>query len=179
MSRSWSTGAGVGGVGSSGGRMDFDVNARSEYNDYKSYAENRSHVAYNSVADAVRGNLDANAVSKLFFGEMNVNAIQKGIKNMVLNKTCGKQRIGDQSYAELFQVMRAIYLKDSINSLYDVVGQVRNLNGQVLDFCVPRILTELEMHDTYINDISNLPVPLLYGESTSVAGTKTLELKRF
>lgn len=163
------------------GRVDFDTNKQSNYADYASYAESSksSHISNFAVADAVKGNLNTNPVSKLFFSEVNVQAIQTGIRNMVLNKTCGKNRLGDQSYNELFQVMRAIYLKDSINSNFDIVGQVRKLNEQVLDYTVPRILTELDMHDAYIRDISKLPTPMLRGESTSVAGTKTLELKTF
>jgi hypothetical protein len=75
--------------------------------------------------------------------------------------------------------MRATYLQESNNSVVDVVGQVKRLNELVLMYCVPRIMSEYQQHARYIKDISSLPVPMAYGEATSVAGTKSLEIKRF
>ena len=146
--------------------------------DYRSFVEERSTPS-DYEHDAVKGNVASNPVSNLFFSDVNIDALQRGIINMVLNKSCGKLNVGKQSTSELLIVMRAKYLQESINSFIDVVGQVKRLNEQVLVYCIPRIMNELEMHNTYIRDISTLPVPMRHGESTSVAGTKTLERKTF
>lgn len=132
----------------------------------------------NFVVDALRGNLGKCPVSELFFSDVNIDALQIGMHNMILNKSCGKYKIGRQSDKELSIIMRAIYLQNSKNSKYDVVGQVRSLNEEVLNFAVPRLLNELEMHDTYLKDIQKMPVPMSYGINTSVTGTKTLELRK-
>lgn len=132
----------------------------------------------NFVSDALKGNIGRNAVSELFFSDVNIDALQLGMHNMVLNKSCGKYNIGRQSDKELAIIMRAIYLQDSVNSKYDVLGQVRHLNEQVLNFTVPRLINELGMHDTYLQDIQKMPVPMAYGQNTSVAGTKNLELTK-
>lgn len=147
--------------------------------DYPNIAEDTPISKYNFKADVAKGNMGENPVMELFFSDMNVTLLQRGIINMVLNKSCGKYKIGEQSLNELLTVMRATYLQESTNSIVDVVGQVKRLNELVLMYCVPRILNEYEMHVRYIKDINTLPVPMAYGQATSVTGTKTLEIKRF
>lgn len=146
--------------------------------DYQNVAE-VSRVPSKFKDDVAKGNMADGPVMDLFFSELNINMLQKGIVNMVLNKSCGKYRIAQQSTSELLTIMRATYLQESMNSIVDVVGQVKRLNELVLMYSVPRIINEKEMHDRYIKDISTLPVPMAYGQATSVAGTKTLELTRF
>jgi hypothetical protein len=158
------------------GRLNLDISVSQP--DYNSFVECRS-MPTNYVNDAIKGNMAQTPVSELFFSDYNVQLLQKGIQNMVLNKSCGKYKIGTQSPNELLTVMRATYLQDGLNSIANVVHQVKKLNEIVLMYCVPRILSELEMHNTYLKDISTLPVPMKYGENTNVAGTKTLELKHF
>jgi hypothetical protein len=146
--------------------------------DYQNVAE-ASRTPSKFKDDVAKGNMADGPVMDLFFSELNINMLQKGIVNMVLNKSCGKYRIAQQSTSELLTIMRATYLQESMNSIVDVVGQVKRLNELVLMYSVPRIINEKEMHDRYIKDISTLPVPMAYGQATSVAGTKTLELTRF
>jgi len=155
-----------------------DLTSKGATPDYQTIAETRT-VPTNYANDAIRGNVGPGPVSELFFSDYNVNALQRGIQNMVLNKSNGKFKIGPQSPNELLTIMRATYLQESINSVAEVVHQVKKLNELVLMYSVPRILSEIEMHNTYLHDVSTLPVPLKYGENTSVAGTKSLELKHF
>jgi len=148
------------------------------FSDYDTVLEdNKTPTNYGN--DALKGNIGVNPVSKLYFSELNLKSLQIGIKNRVLNETCGKYHVGDQSNTELLIVMRGIYLQDVKSSNIEVVIQVRLLNGQVLDYVVPRIIDELHMRDRYIKDISTMNVPMAYGENTNVAGTKQLEFKRF
>lgn len=155
------------------GRITFDQSER--YDDYKLY--NGTIKSYEH--DALKGNIQKNNVSCIYFSKTNIEALQLGIKNMVLNKTCGKIKIGDQSVDELLIIMRAIYLNKSKNSILDPLKQVKDLNSQVLNYSVPKIIEEAKMHTSYINRITQLPVPLEHGEATSVKGTKTLELRKF
>jgi len=158
----------------SNGRVDLNQQI---YSDFVSRGE--SNRLFDYTSDAVKGNVAADPVADLFFSRENIGLVQLGLKNMVLNHSCGKRRIGDQSMEELLQVMRAVYLQDALHQPYDYKGQVRRLNETVLRYCVPRILNEMEMHDTYLNELSRQPAPMKYGESTSVTGSKFLELKRF
>ena len=138
----------------------------------------RQDTQKNFVNEALRGHIARSPLSDLFFSDLNIDALQLGMRNMVLNNSCGKYNIGRQSDKELTIIMRGMYLQTPSNNQYNLVKQVQNLNARVLAFVIPRLLNELQMHDTYLNDISKLPVPLCYGENTSVAGSKYLELKK-
>ena len=162
------------------GRVDlYNSRGAAASSDFPTIAEASPISKSNFKADVAKGNIAENPVMDLFFSDMNITLLQRGIVNMVLNKSCGKYRIGQQSPNELLTVMRATYLQESNNSVVDVVGQVKRLNELVLMYCVPRIMSEYQQHARYIKDISSLPVPMAYGEATSVAGTKSLEIKRF
>jgi hypothetical protein len=152
------------------GRITFET--KSNYTDYQLHVN--KHVK-NFEHDALKGNLETNPVACLFFGPENVSILQTGMRNMVLNKTCGRISIGDQSVDELLIIMRSMYLNHSKNSILDVVSQVRELNKRVLQFAVPRIIEEAKMHQAYIKRISELPTPLDHGKNDSVKGSKSLE----
>ncbi len=124
-------------------------------------------------------NIDKNAVNTLFFSTTNIEALQHGIRYLVYKNSCKKHVIDKQSVNELQQIMKAMYLQNGLNQLGNTLEQVKRLNGFVLDYCVPKIIKELDMYETYRKDISQLPVPLDRGISSSVTGTKILELKRF
>ena len=148
-----------------------------KYNDWQMIKESNT-IPSNFCNDALKGNIQASPVSKLFFSEMNIQALQTGIRNTVLNKTCGKTQIGAQSVNELMTIMRSIFLQESQHSnILSPVSQVKSLNAKVIMYAAPRIISEARMHEAYIKRSSVLPVPFEYCTSTSVAGTKTLEQK--
>jgi hypothetical protein len=157
------------------GRITFSSNT--SYDDYKMTIQDNIG---NFADKALQGIIQCSPVSRLFFSELNIKALQRGIKNMVLNKSCGKIVIGDQSLNELLTVMRSIYLQESrYSNVMSHVEQVKKLNEKVLYYTVPRILSEFRMHKAYIDRITSLPVPMEYGQATSLAGSKTLEQKIF
>lgn len=129
--------------------------------------------------EAIQGIHTKTPLNDLFFSQRNIDALQLGIRNMVANKTNNEFVIGNQSEVELQVVMRAIYLSNAKHLPYDIVGQVRDLNAKVLDYCVPRILEEIRMFNHYKNDVSQLPMPLERGQFSSAKGTRFLERKEF
>jgi hypothetical protein len=163
----------------SSGRIQ--LNKTEKINDYPLYGKSSdSSVQTSSVEDAMlKGNIESNPLSKLFFSDTNIAALQQGMRNMILNKTNGEYKIGNQSQDELLTVMRAIYFDKAKNLPYDVVNQVKQLNQCVLAYTVPRIIDEVKMYQTYLNDISSGPQFFDRPESTSVAGTKVLEIKKY
>lgn len=157
------------------GRIDFSSN--NYYNDWNMSDNN---ISGNFAEKALKGIIQCSPLSRLFFSELNIKALQQGIKNIILNKTCGKLRIGDQSVNELLTIMRSVYLQETRHSyLLSPIDQVKKLNENVLLFAVPRIMSEAKMHEAYIQRITSLPVPMEYGMATSLAGSKTLEQKIF
>lgn len=118
-------------------------------------------------------------LNDLYFSDQNIRILQLGIRNMIANLSQGEFQIGNQSEVELQVIMRAIYLSNAKHLPYDIVGQVRELNKQVIDYCVPRIMEEIRMFKYYKKDVSQLPMPMARGEFSSSKGMKVLESREF
>jgi hypothetical protein len=140
----------------------------------------RISVDTNPAQDLMRGNWTENKLSQTFFGPENTRIIQNEIKNEIYNRSGNKRWvIDDQSVDELQIVMRSIFLQYSKNLDNNIPGQIKVLNDLVIEWCVPRILSEIGMYQYYLNDISKLPVPMSHPASQSSAGTKSLPFRKF
>ena len=71
-------------------------------------------------------------------------------------------------------IMRAMYLQYSKNNTFNLEGQLRELNDLVVKWAVPRIISEIEQYNYYLNDISHLPIPLEKPLNMSSAGSRSL-----
>jgi hypothetical protein len=158
------------------GRVDTTQNAN--FNMYALF-KNGDNKLTEFSNEAIQGVHTKTPLNDLFFSQTNVDALQLGIRNLVANRTNNEFNIGKQSEVELQVIMRAIYLSDAKHLPYDIIGQVRDLNSKVLDYCVPRILEEIKMFNYYKNDVSRLPIPLDRGEFISAKGTRSLEQREF
>jgi hypothetical protein len=116
-------------------------------------------------------------VSNLFFSMKNVNIIQNGIRAGVYKMSQEKYVIDNQNADSLNIIMRAIYLQNSLNLPDNVTKQIEDLNHIVINYCVPRIYSEVKGYVKYKEDASTLAVPL--DKPMSVYIDKTVELKRF
>jgi hypothetical protein len=140
----------------------------------------RTKVDTSAGHDLMRGNWLETSLSQTFFGPENTRSIQNEVKKEVYNRSGDKKWvIDDQSADELQIVMRSIYLQYSKNQANNIPGQIKDLNDLVIEWCVPRILSEIGMYQYYLNDISKLPVPMSHPASQSSAGSKTLPLRKF
>lgn len=120
------------------------------------------------------------APTNLFMSKKNVDALQDAIRYRVWVDTGGEQVIGRQSDAELAIVMRSIVLQYGRNDgRSDVLEQVRELNARVIDWCVPKIVSEIKQYVRYREDASTLPSPMPYGGLATSKGTRQMEFKRF
>jgi hypothetical protein len=75
-------------------------------------------------------------------------------------------------------IMRGMYLQYAKNNPFNIEGQIQELNKLVIDWAVPRIISEIEQYQYYLNDISHLPIPLEKPLSMSSAGTKSLPFRK-
>lgn len=160
-----------------GGRIQL---GNEKYTDYQRTAESTTLVRDNIIEDvALKGKIQSTQLSKVFFSQTNIDALQLGLRNSVYNNSNGTYGIGKQSVDELLIVMRSIFAENARNLPFKILEQVRDLNDLVLKYCVPRILSELEQHSTYIKDIQQGPTFFDRPGSTSVTGTKSLEFIKF
>jgi hypothetical protein len=118
-------------------------------------------------------------LSNLFFSRLNISAVQQGIRYSVYKDSKGNFTIDNQSEKELLMIMRSVYLTNSTELPFDIVNQVRDLNKLILDYCVPKIIQELNMNNTYKHDITHMPNPMSRSTNVSIKGANTLERKEF
>jgi len=159
------------------GRIDIINNTFNEKNNTL-YQEDSSPL--NLYTDeALKGIQTKSLLSIVFFSDKNIQIIQNNIRYGVFKQSNEKHVIGEQSPLQLQIIMRAMYLQYSKNLNDNIKEQVVELNDMVTNYCVPKILSELQQYMQYKHDVSNLYVPIPRSLNTSVAGTKTLSLDRF
>jgi hypothetical protein len=130
--------------------------------------------------DMLRGNWEENAVSKGFFSKVNLDRIQNAIRKIVYERSQPKGYVIDnQSADELKMIMRAIYYTYARNLPFNTNEQIEELNGRVIEWSVPHILSAVDHYMYYIQDISHMPVPLAQPMHLSRAGTKSKPLAPF
>jgi hypothetical protein len=134
------------------------------------------------TCDALKG-MEANETALLFMSAVNVDALQEAVRYQVFLRSQGRHTIGRQSDTELISVMRSMYLQYGRNTTQEDgradLAEVKRLNSIVLDYCVDRIMAEINIYLTYRADISELPVPMQRGEFSSSKGSRSLVQKEF
>lgn len=129
--------------------------------------------------EALRGGFAENPLSDIFLSQQNIDALQEGIRYRVYVKSGNKHVIGRQSDVDLKIVMRSVYIQHSKNKSFDILGQVRDLNAIVLDYCVNQIMGEINMYVRFRADQQSIPEPFARSENVSSAGTRQLIMKEF
>ena len=124
-------------------------------------------------------NINCTDVSSIFFSDNNVNILQFGIRNKILNDTQGKYKIGKQSDTDLKIIMRSMYFQYGKNVANDIIDQVRDLNTLVIEWSVKEIISNIKQSERYIMDISTLPIPLDRASLPSQKGLKQLEITKY
>ena len=109
--------------------------------------------------DSVKGILEENNLTRLFFSPQNIEAIQIMIRYYV-HKLSDGQIVSKQSPDELFIIMRSIMLQYGNFVSSGVVNEIKRLNRKVVNICSEKISSELNQYNHYIDDLQKLPVPL-------------------
>ena len=117
-------------------------------------------IAKDNQETAIKGIIESNPVNTVFLSDMNMTALQDGIKYGVYQRTA--QRIGDQSPQELYIVMRSIMLQyaNFQTNADTIVEEVRRLNTKVLIYCIENVSSNVLQKVQYLADIQTLPVPI-------------------
>ena len=169
-----------------------NIMSRNNYPDYDLQKCNDANTSTNGY-DIVSRDLAHTPISALFFSKTNIDALQQGICNRIFNESKGKYDISKQSETELKIVMRSMYLDSlrggvpdpkHIQRLNDpaqnsTLEKVKRLNQSVLDWCVPRIMSNIQQYERYKADVSQLPNPMDRPSYLTSSGTRSLEFQSF
>lgn len=131
----------------------------------------------NAGMEGVRGNLERTPLNQAYFSASNFQIIQNGIRKAVFDQT--GTIIDPVGSDDLFMIMRAIYLQYCRNLPTQIKEQIVDLNERIVAWCVPKIVSEISMFETYKKDISTLPIPMSHPVNISSAGTRSLPYKPF
>jgi len=130
-----------------------------------------------NFANAMKYSLENTHLSVTFFSAGNVTLLESGIKAEVYRLSNQTHLIDKQDYDQMYMIMRSIFLQHARHQEGNIPKQIEELNRRVIDYCAPRILTEIVSYIHYKKDISTLVVPL--DKPKSVSKDKSIEFKRF
>lgn len=116
-------------------------------------------------------------LSRAFFSGENLNGLQTNLRYKVWTLSQMKHVIGTQDENELKVIMRSVFLQNALNQPMDILQQVLDLNNMVLEYCSQNILTQVTQYVAYNDHISQDRYVPEHSMSTSVRGSKQLELK--
>ena len=122
--------------------------------------------------ESMVGIFEPTRLNTLFFSKDNLDIIQNKIRYGVWKKSGEKYKIDRQSDAEIQIIMRSIFLQHSPNLENGIKQQIEYLDNLIVDWCVPKIIAEVQQYVGYINDIEKLPMPIDRPVNLSSKGTK-------
>lgn len=109
-------------------------------------------------------------LNTLFFSEFNQNLLQRGIRQSFKNKT--GISIDRQNPADLYSMMRVVFINNAGDHHTRVNEQVKFMNTRVIEAALGQIQTGVSQYMAYVQDIDTIAVPLDQPMNTSTVGKK-------
>ena len=109
-------------------------------------------------------------LNTLFFSEFNQNLLQRGIRQSFKNKT--GIAIDRQNPADLYSMMRVVFINNAGDHHARVNEQVKVMNTRVIEAALGQIQTGVSQYMAYVQDIDTISVPLDQPINTSTVGKK-------
>ena len=141
--------------------------------------DGQKHIKNDYGSEAIKGIHGDTDINNVYFSQNNIESLQKMIRYNIWLISEKKFVIDRQSDSELRIIMRSIYLQYCQHQPDKIREQVAYLNKLVLDYCLPKIYSEIKQYYMYKESVSGLPRPIERSINMSVKGSKTLEIKNF
>lgn len=124
-------------------------------------------------------------LTQMFFSEQNIKNIQNILRLLTFKET--NYVISDQSVTELLIIMRSIFLeysahpplldkqmskadKDKVLMMYR--DEVSRLNDIVINYVVPKVVSQIQQYISYLEDASSQPYQMDLPKNVSSTGTR-------
>jgi hypothetical protein len=101
---------------------------------------------------------DIGELETRFFSKENIELINKQLILTVYKKTNKKFLICNQKEQDLIIVMRYVFIEFARHLPYDITGQIKDLNCNVVGEILPTIVSNVDQKVGYLRDISTQPV---------------------
>jgi len=142
-------------------------------NQFKMFTQNNNNCD-TAKETILYGTITRSTLSDTFFSKANMKCLQNMLRYRVYMASGGEYQIGNQNNTDLQIIMRAIYLQYAKHLSYNIREQVSELNRQVIEFSLPKIISEIKQYVHYIHQLETLPNPIDLPRNVSSAGTRTL-----
>ena len=128
---------------------------------------------------AVKGIVDETPLSKIFFSDENIDALQQTLRYRVWQRT--QYKVDRQSLQELYIIMRSTLLQHANLAVTGdkLLDEIRGLNALVLDYAVGEVSSNVQQYDQYIQDIHTLPQPFDRPLYSGGSNNNTYDLSNF
>ena len=117
-------------------------------------------MSQNNAESSVKGLVEETALSKYFFSNENIDALQQTIRYRVYQKT--NEVVDYQSSNELYIIMRSVLLQHGNFrvSAKDLLQEVLQLNKRVEVYAVNEVASNVVQYKGYMKDVEKLPIPI-------------------
>lgn len=157
------------------GRVVNVLDPTTQIPDYGLHPSEKQAPSHNTFSKhALVGIQDPSPLNYYFFSDWNQQRLMDTIRYQVYVRSNYKYIIAPQSKQELQIIMRAYYLQYAMNLNCYYKEQVDDLNKKVIEYCVPRILAEIQQYLGYLQDVQYMPMPIDRPININSAGTRTL-----
>ena len=136
---------------------------------------NGKKVEKNFEKSMMTGIYEPTTLNKLYFSKENLNIIHDQLRHNVYLKSNNKYIIDRQSDVDLQIIMRSMFLQHSPNLEDNITKQIQYLNKLVIDWATPKIISEVEQYNGYINEVEYMPIPMELPKNLSSKGERTLK----
>jgi len=131
--------------------MNFKNSPIGFFQDYNpNIAEMRKQLIKNIIKTDI--NAETN-LEDIFFSDENIELINKQIILSLWKKTNKQYKIGFQDKNKLIIVMRYVFIENAKHLPYNIRGQIRELNCNVVGEIMPFLITNFEQKLGYLRDI--------------------------
>lgn len=109
---------------------------------------------------AIRGNYEKTPFTTAYFSNSNINSIQQSIRYYVHQQT--QQIVDQQSKDEIYIVMRSILFQNGDQTMTgdNILPEIERLNNLTIQFCVEKIVAELNLYNKYTDELQSLRIPI-------------------
>ena len=141
--------------------------------------DEKNNISFDLKNSAIESIHTTTPLNYAFFSKANIDIVQNALRYEVWTRTNKKHLIDRQSDTELGIIMRAYYLQYGKNLPTGVAQQVQELNNIVIEYLVPKIISQVQQYVTYLKDISNPYTIMDRAKNTDIHGEKSFNMARF
>tara|TARA_Y100000389_G_scaffold204928_1_gene260916 strand:- start:10243 stop:10638 length:396 start_codon:yes stop_codon:yes gene_type:complete len=129
--------------------------------------------------EVLQGIQESSPLSRAFFSECNIQQMNDLIRYNIWVMSDKKYKIGNQDVSQLKMIMRSVYLQEALNQPTNIQDQVNDLNKSILEYILPRLMSEIKQYVEYNKEINSERTIMPHSINLSMKGSRSLEQKPF